>query len=128
MSNKNKQKWLTSKIRGEYREIDEVMEIAVFQCLVHYMERDGGLAHHTYDLDKDVEMGHIIEEDVEDIKKTGEKLIHCYEYIKNELPILEEKMMKTMDWRELEEMDKQFHDKNTEIMKIIVENRGVLWV
>lgn len=124
---RNKQKWITSKLKGDYLEIDQVMGIAVFQCLVHYMKNDGGLERSSYDWDKEVVRVNMSQEEADRIKKEGELLIRCYDYIQMERPLFVEKMRKETDWRELERLDKELYEKDTEIMKIIVENRGILW-
>ena len=41
--NKNKQKWLTDKLKGEWIDKDQIIEIVLFDSLIHYVKKKTGL-------------------------------------------------------------------------------------
>ena len=40
MAKKNRQKWLTSHIKGDWKDKDYIIETVLVQCLFHYVEKE----------------------------------------------------------------------------------------
>jgi len=69
--------------------------------------------------------------------EVGKKLKEYYNYIKVERPLLKDKLYKAYDnleitsesvcYKEIDEMDKQIKNKDTELCIWIIQNRDLLW-
>jgi hypothetical protein len=47
---KNQQKWLTSKLKGSWVDKDGLLEICIFESLVHFVEKERGLCDNLDEL------------------------------------------------------------------------------
>lgn len=126
---KNKQKWLTSKIKGEWKDKDFIIEIALFESLIHYVEKEGGLEYDAGDWSFELKKGYITQEEADEMEQRVRELRETYTYLKEERP----KMVKEVDeWgtdriEEFLEIEKALYDRDTQAMFIIVKHRGTLW-
>lgn len=125
---KNKQKWLTNKIKGEWKDKDLIIEIALFESLIHFVEKEGGLEY-AGDWSLELTKGYITQEEFDEIDQRVKELRGTYTYLKEERP----KLVKEVDeWgtdriEEFIEIEKALHDRDTQAMYIIVKYRGTLW-
>lgn len=124
---KNQQKWLTKKIPKHWIDKDALLELVIFESLVHYVEYERGLNQSNLDWSEEIEKGYASKEYVEQIVMRESKLRYCYNYIKNERGVLVDKLENIDDFREYEKVETELYDKDSEVMKIIIENRGYLW-
>lgn len=69
------QKWLFKKIGNTWRDIDGIIEIVLFECLIRYVEVERGL---------DGSWSNAVEE--------KEEISKVYNYIKNERPLLQKEL------------------------------------
>lgn len=124
---KNQQKWLTSKLKGDWIDKDKIIETTIFESLVHFVEEEKGLGVINYDWKEEIEKGDISKEEVARIKAI-ENLSMChYEYITKTRPAVKKDLENIDDWKEYESVEKMLYDEDTAVMKSIIENRGYLW-
>lgn len=124
---KNQQKWLTSKIKGDWMDKDKLLEICIFESLVHYVDKEKGLEHWGADWDKEIADGHVSQEYVDRIRAREEILKHCYDWIKVKRVEIEKILESIEDWREYQRVEKELYDEDSEVMRIIIEQRGYMW-
>lgn len=127
--NKNKQKWLTDKLKGEWMDKDSIIEIALFNSLIHYVEKEDGLNDSCYDFSEELQKGHVRQDTVDAIKLRQKELNDVYLYLKNERPALK-KQVDEWDGTNINEfitLEDLFLDKDTELMNTIVKYRGYMW-
>lgn len=111
MPRKNQQHWLTSKIPKDHLDKDAIIQIVLFECLVHYIEKelDGKWTNFSKgDLD------HVSKEYMDRVTATESDLFAAYHYITRDRPQLL-----------LAGIDTDMRDADTE--EIIFKHRGYLW-
>lgn len=123
----NQQKWLKRKIPNEWMDKDALLELLVFECLVHFVEKEKGFGQSDLDWSKDIESGFISQEYVDRIRRIEGELKHCYNYIKEKRPKMVEKMNATDDGLEFDRLEKEMYEEDTFVMNVIIENRGYMW-
>ncbi len=125
---KNQQKWLTSKLKGSWVDKDGLLEICIFESLVHFVEKERGLCDNLDELYKEqLEKGYVTQETVDLIKTREGLLKHCYDWIKVERVEIQKLLDSIEDWREYERIEQELYDEDSAVMKIIIEQRGYLW-
>ena len=125
---KNQQKWLTGKLKGTWMDKDALLEICIFESLVHFVENERGLRDNLDELFKEeIEKGHVTRETVDLIKNREGLLKHCYDWIKVERIEIQKLLDSIKDWKEHERIEKELYDEDSEVMRIIIEQRGYLW-
>jgi hypothetical protein len=127
--NKNKQKWLTDKLKGEWMDKDSIIEIALFNSLIHYVEKEDGLNDSCYDFSEELQKGHVRQDTVDAIKLRQKELNDVYLYLKNERPALK-KQVDEWDGTNINEfvaLEDSLLNKDTELMNTIVKYRGYMW-
>ncbi len=107
---------------------DALLEICLFESLVHYVEEERGLRDNLDELFKEeLEKGHVTQETVDLIKTREGLLKQCYDWIKVERPEIVKILDTIEDWKEYEKIEKELYDEDSEVMRIIIEQRGYLW-
>lgn len=125
---KNRQKWLTDKLKGDWMDKDGLLEICIFESLVHYVEKEKGLRDNLDELFKEeIEKGHVTQETVDQIKAREGLLKHCYDWIKVGRVEIQKLLDSIEEWREYERVENELYDKDSEVMRIIIEHRKYLW-
>ena len=125
---KNQQKWLTSKLKGSWVDKDGLLEICIFESLVHFVEKERGLRDNLDELYKEqLEKGYVTQETVDLIKTREGLLKHCYDWIKVERVEIQKLLYSIEDWKEYERIEQELYDEDSAVMKIIIEQRGYLW-
>jgi len=127
--NKNQQKWLTDKLKGDWMDKELIIEIALFESLIHYVEKEDGLNDAAYDYSYELEKGHIDQKTANANKKRQKELKNAYLYLKNERPALQ---YQVDNWggtnvNEYLILEESFLKKDTKIMNTIIKYRGYLW-
>jgi hypothetical protein len=125
---KNQQRWLTNKLKGTWMDKDALLEICLFESLVHYVEKERGLRDNLDELFKEeLEKGHVTQETVDLIKTREGLLKHCYDWIKVGRPEIVKILDTIEDWKEYEKIEKELYDEDSEVMRIIIQQRGYMW-
>jgi hypothetical protein len=125
---KNQQRWLTNKLKGTWMDKDALLEICLFESLVHYVEEERGLRDNLDELFKEeLEKGHVTQETVDLIKAREGLLKQCYDWIKVGRSEIVKILDTIEDWKEYEKIEKELYDEDSEVMRIIIEQRGYLW-
>lgn len=125
---KNRQKWLTSKLKGTWMDKDALLQICIFESLIHFVEKEKGLSQGDLDWSEDIENGFVNQAYVDRIKAREDMLKHCYDWIKVDRPEIQKLLNSIEDWREYERIEKELYDEDSEVMRIIIEQRGYMWV
>ncbi len=125
---KNQQRWLTNKLKGTWMDKDALLEICLFESLVHYVEEERGLRDNLDELFKEeIEKGHVTQETVDLIKTREGLLKQCYDWIKVGRSEIVKILDTIEDRKEYEKIEKELYDEDSEVMRIIIEQRGYLW-
>lgn len=127
--NKNQQKWLTDNLKGEWIDKDQIIEIVLFDSLIHYVEKEDGLNDTCYDFSEELQKGHVRQDTVDAIKLRQKELNDVYLYLKNERPTLKN-YVDNWNGTNIDEfitLEDSLLDKDTELMNTIVKYRGYLW-
>jgi hypothetical protein len=77
---RNKQKWLTDKLRGKWLDKDLIIEITLIECLRHYVEEEKGLEHRKY-LAERAATKKMTNEVIARLQDVYDDLSSAYEYI-----------------------------------------------
>jgi hypothetical protein len=127
--NKNQQKWLTDKLQGDWIDKDSIIEIVLFDSLIHYVEKEDGLNDICYDFSEELQKGHVRQDTVDAIKLRQKELNDVYFYLKNERPTLKN-YVDNWNGTNIDEfitLEDSLLDKDTELMNTIVKYRGYMW-
>jgi hypothetical protein len=125
---KNQQRWLTNKLKGTWMDKDALLEICLFESLVHYVEEERGLRDNLDELFKEeLEKGHVTQETVDLIKAREGLLKQCYDWIKVGRSEIVKILDTIEDWKEYEKIEKELYDEDSEVMRIIIQQRGYMW-
>ncbi len=126
---KNQQKWLTDKIKGDWMDKDHIIEIVLFESLIHYVEKENGLNLPQYDWSDDLRKNHVTQEQVNVFKKRQKELKNAYLYLKNDRPALEHQV-ENWDGTNVNEyltLEESLFKKDSKIMNTIIKYRGYMW-
>ena len=131
MVKKNKQKWLTDQISGDWKDKDTIIETALEQCLFHYVEKElnGIIPDHSF-YEEDLKAGHISERYVKRQIALYDAIRQAYTYFKNERDLLEreiEDAFSANDISRASEAEITLYDRDTEMLSTIVKYRGYMW-
>jgi hypothetical protein len=90
MPKKNRQKWLTDRISGDWKDKDYIIETVLVQCLFDYVEQEmkGELPDRGY-YDEDIAAGHVSEGYAEQSYAWNDAIRKVYAYFKTERAALE---------------------------------------
>lgn len=127
--NKNRQKWLTDKLKGEWMDKDRIIEIVLFESLIHYVEKEDDLVFDEKNWARLRDAGHTRQDTIDEIRKRYQELNQAYHYLKNERPALQHQVdnWEGTNIKEFEALEGSLLSKDTEIMNTIVKYRGYLW-
>ncbi len=78
---RNKQKWLTDKLRGKWLDKDAIIEITLIECLRHYVEEEKGLEHRKYLAEQAALTKKMTNEGIARLQGVYDDLSSAYEYI-----------------------------------------------
>lgn len=78
---RNKQKWLTDKLRGKWLDKDLIIEITLIECLRHYVEEEKGLENRKYLAEQAALTKKMTNEGVAQLQDVYDDLSSAYEYI-----------------------------------------------
>jgi hypothetical protein len=131
MAKKNRQKWLTDKISGDWIDKDYIIETVLVQCLFHYVEHEleGVIPNRGY-YDEDLKAGYVSEGYVERNNACNDEIRKAYAYFKNERVILEEEIDKHFAANEIHratDAETVLYNRDSEMLNIIVKYRGYMW-
>lgn len=124
----NRQKWLTDKIAGEWRDKDHIIDTVLMECLIHYVEDElGGIIPDEEYWKLVIDNGEVAREYADAKNKIYSDIRKAYDYVKIERPKLE-KQIENMDacqscFSLMDELEKR----DDEIMEIIFKNRHYMW-
>lgn len=131
MPKKNRQKWLTSHIKGDWKDKDYIIETVLVQCLFHYVEKelDGEIPDHSY-YDEDLKAGHVSECYVEKSNAYHDAIRKVYAYFKTERAALEAEIDEAFDTNDIQraiKAENDLYERDTEMFNVIIKYRGYLW-
>lgn len=126
---KNQQKWLTDKLKGGWKDKDRIIEIVLFESLIHYVEKENDLIFNEKVWAEELDKGHVQQDTIDKIKKRYEELRQAYLYLKNERPELERQVdnWEGVNIKEFDALEKTLSSKDTDVMNTIVKYRGYMW-
>lgn len=131
MAKKNRQKWLTSHVKGDWKDKDYIIETVLVQCLFHYVEKelDGEIPDHSY-YDEDLKAGHVSESYVEKNNAYHDAIRKVYAYFKTERAALEKEIDEAFDTNEIQraiKAENDLYESDTEMFNTIIKYRGYMW-
>ena len=77
---RNKQKWLTDKLRGNWLDKDAIIQITLLECLRNYIEEEKGLVNPA-DLKEEIAAKLICDKRLAKLQEMYDDLSSAYEYI-----------------------------------------------
>lgn len=83
-----RQKWLTKSIPNTWCDKTTLIPHLLFECLIHYVEKEGGLRDQT-DWSEDLKGGYVTQEYIDNLKTRDELLRAVYNYVKTERLVIE---------------------------------------
>jgi hypothetical protein len=83
-----RQKWLTKSIPNTWCDKTTLIPHLLFECLIHYVEKEGGLQDQT-DWSEDLKGGYVTQEYIDNLKTRDELLRAVYNYVKTERLVIE---------------------------------------
>jgi hypothetical protein len=83
-----RQKWLTKSIPNTWCDKTTLIPHLLFECLIHYVEKEEGLQDQT-DWSKDLKEGYVTQEYIDTMKTRDELLRAVYNYVKTERLVIE---------------------------------------
>jgi hypothetical protein len=131
MAKKNRQKWLTDRISGDWKDKDYIIETVLVQCLFDYVEQEmkGELPDRGY-YDEDIAAGHITESYAEKSYAWNDKIRIAYAYFKTERAEIEREIDEAFDTNEIQraiKAENDLYERDTEMFNVIIKYRGYLW-
>jgi hypothetical protein len=131
MAKKNRQKWLTDQISGDWKDKDYIIETVLVQCLFDYVEQEmkGELPDRGY-YDKDIAAGHVSEGYAEQSYAWNDEIRKVYAYFKIKRAALEVEIDEAFDKNEIQRAlkgESDLYERDTEMFNVIVKYRGYLW-
>jgi hypothetical protein len=92
------------------------------------VEEERGLRDNLDELFKEeLEKGHVTQETVDLIKAREGLLKQCYDWIKVGRSEIVKILDTIEDWKEYEKIEKELYDEDSEVMRIIIQQRGYMW-
>lgn len=138
-----KQKWLTRVIPNTWCDKSELIPQILFECLIHFVEKEEGLKQLDIDWDKEIKNGYLSKEYVDSVIGVYTDLKKAYEYVKNERPFLQKQHeesyppyplpnhMKGLKYEELygeqDRLEKLIEEKDQWAMHTIVTHVDYMW-
>jgi len=131
MAKKNRQKWLTDQISGDWIDKDYIIETVLVQCLFDYVEKEkkGVLPDRGY-YDEDLAAGHVSEGYAEQSYAWNDEVRKVYAYFKTERVELEKEIDEAFDTNEIQraiKAENDLYERDTEMLNVIVKYRGYMW-
>jgi hypothetical protein len=131
MAKKNRQKWLTDQISGDWKDKDYIIENVLVQCLFHYVEEEmNGKLPDSSDYDEDIKAGHITEGYAQKSCAWNDAIRKVYAYFKTERATLEKEIDEAFDANEIQraiKAESDLYERDTEMLSAIVKYRGYMW-
>ena len=139
---KNRQRWLTQKIKGDYIENEDLIRIVMFETFLRYVKEELSIMSifkdkkakeitvdefFDYDWEKDIENGYSTKEQVKGYITRQKELKKAYYYIIEEREILNKEFYRTMHLDEAESLEKEIEQKDQRTLGIILKHRLTLW-
>jgi hypothetical protein len=139
---KNKQRWLTKKIKGDYIENEDLIRVVMFETFLHYIEEElslitifAGKKHKEISVDdffsytwsEDLEEGHVTKPQVKKYTARLKELKKAYLYITQEREILNKRFYQTIKTDESEQIENEMNEKDQQTLAIILKHRLTLW-
>ena len=123
---RNKQKWLTDKLRGNWLDKETIIQITLLECLRNYVEEEKGLVNPA-DLKEEIAAKLICDKRLAKLQEMYDDLSSAYEYINTkynkEAEVLAE-MSTTNSKQEIcATIDMQRKEKDDAIAKILKHYR-----
>lgn len=114
---KNKQKWLTDKLRGEWLDKDTIIQITLLECLRNYVEEEKGLVNPA-DLKEEIAAKLICDKRLAKLQEMYDDLSSAYEYIVTKYDKHDEEMADLSVGQMLATSDRQQQETDDVIAKI----------
>lgn len=131
MAKKNRQKWLTDQISGDWKDKDYIIETVLVQCLFDYVEKElDGKILERGDHDEDIKAGHITENYAEQSYAWNDAIRKVYAYFKTERAALEKEVDEAFDTNDIQraiKAENDLYERDTEMFSVIIKYRGYLW-
>ena len=139
---KNRQRWLTKKLKGDYIENDDLIRIAVFEIFLHYIEEESQLItifgkkkikepsiddFFSYTWETEFKDGHVTEKQAKEYVARLKELKKAYLYITHEREILNKRFYETIKTDESEYIENEMNEKDQQTLAIILKHRLTLW-
>lgn len=140
-----RQKWLTDKIPKSWSDKTEIIPLLLFACLIDFVDNEKGIDQMNTDWDEELKHGFISQEYVDSIMSTCKELFSAYNYVKNERPVLQERLSKAYPdlnfgengissdipykvlYKEVNRIEKEIEKKDMKAMQTIVKHHQFMW-
>jgi GTP-binding protein EngB required for normal cell division len=122
---RNRQKWLTDKLKGHWLDKDDIIAKTLIECLRNYVEKEKGLKNFP----DSIQAKSLCERQRRDLQQMYDDLSSAYEYIVTKYDNIEEEYNQNFDSvRKLSEMiDRQTEERDAAIEKIWRHHKK-MWV
>ena len=120
---RNKQKWLTDKLRGKWLDKDLIIEITLIECLRHYVEEEKGLEHRKYLAEQAALTKKMTNEGIARLQGVYDDLSSAYEYIIAKYDKQDEEMEHLTVGQMFAVADKQLKETDDAVAKILKHYR-----
>ena len=115
---RNKQKWLTDKLRGKWLDKDLIIEITLIECLRHYVEEEKGLENRKYLIEQATLTKKMTNEGIARLQDVYDDLSSAYEYIIAKYDKQDEEMANLTVGQILAASDRQQQETDDAVAKI----------
>ena len=115
---RNKQKWLTDKLRGKWLDKDAIIEITLIECLRHYVEEEKGLENRKYLIEQATLTKKMTNEGIARLQDVYDDLSSAYEYIIAKYDKQDEEMANLTVGQILAASDRQQQETDDAVAKI----------
>ena len=115
---KNKQKWLTDKLRGEWLDKDTIIQITLLECLRNYVEEEKGLENRKYLIEQATLTKKMTNEGIARLQGVYDDLSSAYEYIIAKYDKQDEEMANLTVGQMLAASDRQQRETDDAVAKI----------
>ena len=129
-------KWLTKQIPRTWQDKDHILETCVIGALKHYCDEDGEDCFHTLSCDNPPWQKEFMSEVRRNYELATQKLVALQKALDAEWETLPHRSWQDMNKKDpeydrisdnIEKLEKEIYDLQTEIMVWVVKNRNGLW-
>lgn len=139
---KNRQRWLTKKIKGDYIENEDLIRVVMFETFLHYIEEELSLItifaekkrkeisvddFFSYTWEAEFKDGHVTKKRAKEYIARLKELKKAYLYITHEREILNKRFYETIKLDESEQIENEMNEKDQQTLEIILKHRLTLW-